>query len=306
MKALDATGSAFFARQLEAIKARSFDVLYPNLKFRTLFPMDQEAPAGAKSVTYETYDEVGMAKIISSYAQDLPRADVAGKETTVPVRTIGSSFGYNVKEIKSAQMAGLNLSQRRANAARRAIEEQLNRIAFFGNTEANLYGLFTAPNIPNGNVPNGAAVAPEWSTKTADEILLDINSIFDDIFESTKGVENADTLLLPLSQWSLIMTTARSTTSDTTIANYVVANSPWLKTLANIIPVNELKGAGTAGVDVMVAYTKHMDKLEFVLPEDVTFYPEQLEKLEYITPVTAECGGLNVYYPLSAKIMEKI
>jgi hypothetical protein len=182
----------------------------------------------------------------------------------------------------------------------------MNHIAFFGDAEANLYGLFTAPNIPNGNVPNGASTDPEWSTKTADEILLDINNVFNDIFEGTNGVENADTLLLPLAQWSQIMTTARSTTSDTTIATYVVANSPWLKTLANIIPVNELKGAGTAGVDVMVAYTKSMDKLELVIPEDITFYPEQLEKLEYITPVTAECGGLNVYYPLSAKIMEKI
>lgn len=274
MKKLDAVGMAFFARQLEAIKSKSFDVLYPNLKYRELFPIDSEAPAGAKSVTYETYDSVGMAKIIHSYAADLPRADVAGTETTVPVRTIGSSFGYNVKEIKSAQMAGLNLSQRRANAARKAIEEELNRIAFFGDAAANLYGLFTAPNIPSGNVPDGASTDPEWSTKTADEILADINNVFSDIFEDTKGVENADTLLLPLAQWSRIMTTARSTNSDTTIAQYVVANSPWLKSLANIIPVNELKGAGTAGVDVMVAYTKAMDKIEFVIPEDITFYPE--------------------------------
>lgn len=306
MKILDAVGMAFFARQLEAIKAKSYDVKYPKLKYRELFPVDVEAPAGAKSVTYETYDSFGMAKIIHSYAQDLPRADIAGKETTVPVRTIGSSFGYNVKEIKSAQMAGLSLSQRRANAARRAIEEAMNKISFFGDAEANLLGLFTEPNIPNGNVPDGASTDPEWSTKTADEILYDINAIFGDIFESTKGEENADTLLLPLAQWSQIMTTARSTVSDTTIAQYVVANSPWLKSLANIIPVNELKGAGAAGVDVMVAYTKDPEKIEFVIPEDVTFYPEQLDKLEYITPVTAECGGLNVYYPLSVKIMEKI
>ena len=76
---LDADGAVFFQRQLEHIKARSYDVRYAELKARTLFPVSNEGGPGVTTITYRTYDQVGAAKIINAYADDLPRADVAGK-----------------------------------------------------------------------------------------------------------------------------------------------------------------------------------------------------------------------------------
>lgn len=306
MKLLDASGAAFFARQLEFVKSKSYDVLYGDLLFRTLFPVNTSVPAGATSITYQTYDRAGMAKIINGYAKDLPRVDIAGKETTSPVKTVADAFGYSVDEIESARLVGMPLDQRKANAARRAIEETFNSIAFFGDSESGLPGLLDNANIPRGNAPDPGA-GTEWVNKTPDEILADVNAATAAPFIASLQKERVNTLGLPTAQWSYITSTPRSANSDTTIAQYIVNNNPFLNSMEDIIPVNEFTGAGTTpGDDILLTYNRNPDKLEFEIPQDVVFLPEQIEGLEYTVPAKGRCGGLNIYYPVSLFIMEKI
>jgi len=303
---IDADGGVFFQRQLEHIKARSYDVRYAELKARELFPVSNDGGAGITTITYRTYDQAGAAAIINAYAADLPRADVAGKETTIPVRSIGSSYGYNLDELKSSQMSGAALDQRRANSSRRAVEQTINRVAFGGDAESGLTGLFDNPNIPIGAVPDGGS-GTEFVNKTPDQILFDINNLFSDVFENTKMVERANTLLLPPAQWSYIMTTPRASNSDTTIAAYVAANSPFLTGLESIIAVNECEAANNVlAKNVMVAYDRNPDKLQLEIPVEQEFLPVQQKNLEFIIPSRARLGGLNIYYPLSLAMATEI
>ena len=303
---LDVSGAAFFARQLEYVKARSYDVKYPEFGWTKMFPISTEAPVGTRSITYHTYDQAGMAKVITSYAKDLPRVDVGGKETTIPVHMVGASFAYTILEIQQAQLTGTPIDQKRANAARRAIEQKLNSIAFSGDAAANLTGLFTDSNVPRGNAPNGAGGNPEWSTKTAAEILTDVNRGFREIFEDSKGVHRGNKVGLPLTQWSYLMETPLGTDYNRTIAGFIVEQSPYLTSLSDIVPIIETDGAGTAGVDVAVFMQSDPEMLQFELVQDVVFHPEQLHGLEYEIPATAHTGGLNIYYPVSLFILEKI
>jgi len=300
---IDADGAFFFQRQLESIKARSYDVRYAELKARSLFPVSNEGGQGITSITYRTYDQSGAAKIINAYADDLPRADVAGKETTIPVRSVGISYGYNLDEIQASQLTGASLDQRRANAARRSVEQVVNDVAFFGDTSSGLPGLFSNPNIPTGAVVNpGSGTA--WVNKTPDEILFDVNDLFSDIFETTKMVEQGNTLLLPAAQWSYIMSTPRATNSDTTIGQYLAQNSPYLNSVDDIIPVNECSAANNPelSADAMVAYDRSPDKLQLEIPVELEMLPVQQKNLEFVIPGRSRLGGLNIYYPLSLAI----
>jgi len=303
----DADGAVFFQRELEYIKARSYDVQYAELKARMLFPVSNEAGPGINSITYRTYDQVGAAKIIQAYADDLPRADIAGKETTIPVRSVGISYGYSLDEIQASQLTGVGLDQRRANASRRAVEQTLNDIAFFGNAASGLPGFFNNANIPSGNVVNPGS-GTEWVNKTPDQILFDVNDAFADVFELTKMVEQANTLLLPPAQWSYISSTPRSANSDTTILQYLVQNSPYLNTTADVIPINECTASLNPEItnDAMVVYNRSPDKLELEIPVELEYLPIQQKNLEFIIPGRARIGGVNVYYPLSVSILEGI
>ena len=300
---LDAAETAFFNRELESVKSKTFDVKFPELKARRLFPVSFDAGPGAESIVYQQYDQVGMAKIISSYADDLPRADVVAREFTARVKSFADSYGYNVQEIRSAAKAGKPLQTRKANAAKRAIMQLENRVAFFGDAPTGLQGFLSNPNVTRSTVPNGAGGSPLWANKTPDEILADLNAAADFVVSSTNGVEIPDTLILPLAQYNAIKGRPRSANSDKTILAYFLENNGYIKTVEW---VNELKGAGTAGTDVMVAYRRDPDVLSLEIPQDFEQFPEQEQGLEYVVPCHERCGGVLVYYPMAINIVEGI
>ena len=294
---LDAGESLFFEGELEYVKARSYDVLYPELMARRLFPVSTEADPADKVIVYTSYDHVGMAKLIHSYAQDLPDVDVSGVEYTRKIFSEGISFGYSFQDIRASRRAGKNLEQRKANAARRQMLSLENKIAFFGDDKAGIPPFINNVEFNQYTVPqNAASSSTEWADKSPDEILADINGMFTLVRVSTNAVEFADTLLLPDEQYNLIATTPRSSTSDTTILQFVLNTSPWLK---EVVPCYELAGAGAAGADVAIAYRRSPDKLTMEIPQDVEFMPAQEEGLMFKVPVHARTAGVIVYYPKS-------
>lgn len=303
---LDANQTAFFARELEYIKARTYDVEYPELKAMQLIPVSTEAGPGAESITYHQYDQLGVAQIIANYAQDLPRADIKGKEFTTPVRSLGTSYGYSLQEIRAAQFAGKNLEQRKANAARRAVEQKMNKIAWFGNEDYGLQGFLTNPNVSRSGVAlNQANTSTKWEDKTPDEILKDMFDLVNGIVDLTNGVEAPNTLLLPIKQYTHIASTARSSTSDTTIMEFFMRNSP---IITSIEWVQELKGASllTPGEDIMVAYDRNPDKLTFEVPQMYEQFAAQERGLEFVVPAHARVSSVLIYYPLAVAIGEGI
>jgi hypothetical protein len=306
---LDANETAFFARELEYIKAGTYDVLYPTLKATQLIPVSTNAGAGAESITYQQFDQLGMAKVIANYADDLPRADIKGKEFTSPIRSLGASYGYNVQEIRAAQYANRNLTGRKANAARRAIEQKINNIGWFGEAANNLLGIVNHPNVTRVAAPqNAGATSTLWANKTPDEILADMNNTANGIVDLTNGVEAPNTLLMPIDQYTYIASTARSANSDTTILEYFLMNNPFIN---RVEWVNELKGAAVGGFgvdsnDVMIAYDNNPDKLTLEIPQPFEQFPAQERGLEFLINCHARVGGVIVYYPLSIAIMEGI
>ena len=302
----DAGATMFFQRQLEQILAKTYEVQYADLPWRNLFPVSTEVNPGADTITYHVMDRVGVAKIIGAYAKDLPRADAFSKEVKSSVKGIGVAFGYNTQELRAAKMLNVPLEQRKANSAARATEELFNSIAFDGDADTGLPGFLSNPNITVTTVPNGAGGNPEWSTKTPDEILFDINALFEGIFTLTLMKERPDTLLLPPAQYSYIVSTPRSANSDTTILQYVVNNSPYIASAANIIPVNQMTGSGAGSTDQMAAYTRSPEKLQAQVPMEQMFLPVQRKGLEFEIPSEARTGGVVIYYPLSVALANSI
>jgi len=300
---LDASETVFFQRELEAVKSKTYDVKYPELKCRRLIPVSFDAGAGAESIVYQQYDQVGMAKIISAYGSDLPRADIVGKEFVAKIKSLGCSYGYNIQEIRNANMAGKPLQSRKAAAAKRAILQKENNIAYFGDASTGLVGFLNNPNVTQTVVPNGVSASPLFADKTPDEILADLNGAANFIVESTNGVEIPDTLLLPLAQYNYIKSTPRSANSDTTILQYFLDNNGYIKTVEW---VNELKGVGNGGVDVMVCYRRDPDVLTLEIPQDFEQFPEQEQGLEYVVPCHQRIGGVLVYYPMAVNIVSGI
>ena len=319
---LDSHESAFFSRQLEFIKSKVYEHEYPELKAQRLIPVSTSTPVGAKYVTYREYDIKGVAKLIANYADDLPRVDITGQEFHATIRDIGDSYGYSIRDIQAAQFAGVALESRKANAARMAIEQMIERLAWFGDTPANVPGFFYNPNVSHLLAADAVAVGTDtrWCTaagvptKTPDEILQDMNAAVMQVQVATMGIHKANTILLPLISYGQIATRPRSTTSDITILEYFKRNHPEVTLIEPVNQCGDLVTNGHAAViggavdstSIMVAYERTPDVVELEIPEMFNQLPAEARGLEFIINCLARFGGTIWYKPLACAIMEGI
>jgi hypothetical protein len=307
---LDAAESAFFTRELTAIKSKTYDILYPEFKYSKMIPISNEAGPGADTIVYRQFDMVGMVKLISNYADDLPRADVLGKEYSVIVKSVGGSYGYNVQEIRAAQMAGRPLNIRRADAVRKAYEQYVNQVAWLADGSAiygGMYGLLFNPNVVKTTPTTGT-----WTTATADQILADFAKVYGEQLAATKGVEIPDTCLVPPAVWARITTIPRGSTSDITVLDFLKKVYPgitfdWVNELYQVTSTTSKKPSGSAGAtNCLVLYKRDPNKLTLEIPQGFEMFPAQERMLEYVVPAHGRIAGVVVYYPLSVYIMEGV
>lgn len=296
----DAEVGVFLARELETILSRTLEVVYADIKYATLIPISSEVGPGADSYTYRVFDKIGSMKMIADKAQDLPRADVLRKEVTHPVRSFGSSFAYTVQETRAAALVpGMNLEQRRANAVRRAYEETMQSVAYFGEAGSGMKGFFNNDQIDK-IVPN------KWfDTATTDEMLQLLNEAPTRLVQGSNMKESPNTMLVPYDVYRIISTTPRSSTSDTTVLEFFLRTNPMIQ---NIEPVNELEAAKSGGKlskDRIIVYDRNPDKLQFHIPQPLEFFPPERRGLEFTVAAHARSGGLSWYYPKSGLVMEK-
>lgn len=295
---LDAAENAYFANELEHIIPEPFDVKRAPLKALQFIPVDPEADPADETVTYQMFEHTGVAKLIRAYSDGLPRADVKGRQYHSPIKSVGSSFGYNIQEIRAGAKTGRPIDRSKGTAAERAVAAEIDRIAAFGDEEAGLLGLLNQPNALDFTVPAGKGQSADttWATKTPQEILADMYGIESYAYSMTNEVEKPDTLLLPPDQFQIVATTQATANSDLTILEVFLRNAQHVKAVDQW---HRLKGIGEDGSDRMVAYRRALDAVRLILPIDFEMLPPEARGLEFVVPVHARCGGVVSPFPLS-------
>ncbi len=302
--------SVFFARELDYVKSKSYDVLYPELTALTLFPQTSEADEGAETITYYTYDDTGIAKIIDNYSTDLPRADVIGKPSYAQIKSIGVSYGYSAQEMRASRLAGKSLDARKATAARKQNDRLTNILAWKGDTETGIMGVLSeGQNIPLYTIGEGATSgATSWLEKTPDEILADINGMAGQVADTTNNVERPDTLCVPADVYMHI-STARLDNTDTTVLSFILDHSPYINKVISAaelgsknVDTNPYAATDGTGSGVAFLFTNDVEKMSLEIPMYYKQYPLQIKNLETVVPCESRVAGVIMYYPMSALI----
>jgi hypothetical protein len=119
--------------------------------------------------------------------------------------------------------AGRNLTADKARYARQAAEQFLDKAALFGDTSTGFLGLFNNPAVLTAPAAaTGTGSATQWTNKTPDQILLDVNNLLSGIWITSQTIEMADTLLMPLAAYTYITTTRLSNLTDMTILEWMM------------------------------------------------------------------------------------
>jgi len=299
------SGLGYLVSQLTHIESKMFEVKYKAITYPQVIPVSNEAGEWAESVTYFFMSGAAIAKFVGSKSIDVPIAEIGTDKIVVPVELGATGYEYSDEELRQAIQLQRPLTQLKASTARRAYEELAQRTAMTGDTEHNLPGFINNTNVTSATVVNPGS-GTEWVNKTPAQILFDINDLLADIFVDSLQVERPDTVGLPTAQWSYIASTPRSDTSDMTIMQYIVANSPFLNSEADVIPLTELTGAGAGATDRMMAYTKDMDKVVFHIPMPLRFSEPQRKGRGFEVPGEFKLSGIEFRYPGSARYADGI
>jgi hypothetical protein len=316
----DAAQTAFFLRDLTEVIGRTFDIKYPDLKARQIFPVWTGVDPGAEGYVWRQFDRVGGAKVIDSYSEDLPETEVIAAEFQSRILSLGTSYSYSIMDLRKARMAGIPLETRKALAARRSMEQAFEQIAFFGVSQVPgataSQALMFAPATPSSTDPlamYGVTNFPGLVTNTTTNdwtlpgtsvgtIVADFNAQFLSVINRSKGVHTPDCVVFPLSIWAQLNTTARSTVfTDDTILQYLQKENPWLKSVywSTMLETAGLKQDNTTPGPMCLFMERNEENLQLVVPQEFEQLPPQMVNLKFKIPCHMRVGGLRVSYPKS-------
>lgn len=301
----------FLVAQATYIEPQVIRIKYPDLNYGQFVPVDTSANEWAKSITFFSVDMVGQADWFNAQARDIPLADIqrAKHEQGIEMAAIG--YRYNLEELGQAMLLpNTNLSTERAAAARRAYEEFVYNVCFYGDSRKSWKGLtnHSLPTVVNLTSTFAALVAAGTDTGIA-QILQSFNGVLAGIWQSSLTVEMADTVLLPLSVMSLLsMTQLPHTTMN--LLEWIKKNNIFTQETGQELTIRGVRGLDTAGASGngrMVAYRRDPEVLKIHIPMTHRFLPVwQTAPIVFDVPGIFRLAGLEIRRPGAVRYVDGV
>ena len=311
----DANNAYFRERSLETVLSNEYDREYAPREAMALLPQNNEAGEGDDVIRWRAKDRTGEAQFMAHGGDDAPRVDVYGEEYTAQIRTLHDAYGYTWQDMRRAAKSGQPLPQDRATAAREAIEDKKNDIAWYGDKSRGLHGLLTAPATQDIAivVSTTTTTAPytSWtktSGKTPSEIIADLTNLVEAISIATKSKHDATHLVLPRDRRGYLMNTEISAGAGVSILKWFMDNNPsvtieWSNTFNGV--KSGFLPSGTSGTDhVAMAYEKRPENLAFMNAMPFLQHDPEVRNLEFVVTCEERNGGVIIWRPLTVAFME--
>jgi len=297
-----AAAMSFLISQRTHIETKVYETKYPDVTYAELIPVDTSAPEWAPIVAVASVDARGELAFVGPNSNDINRADVGYKLGTHPVQTAALGYGYSLEEINQARLMGMNLSADKAAAAMRIAEQGLNKLAYLGNAEAGYQGLFNTSTVSVAAAGStiAALVAGATDVAGAQAVVTFFQQRIDVVYVTNTNTTFAPThILLPPAQRNALASAILPFGGNMTLLQYLEANLVSGRSgRVQFVPDLSLKGAGAAGVDRMMVYTRSEETVKFHLPMGFNFQAAyQDSALSWFIPGILRTGGTEIRVP---------
>lgn len=286
----------FVTHQRTHIETEVLKKPYPAIRYAEMIPIDTSANPFALSVTHFAQDSVGKAKFMNGKGDDVPLVNIKGSKFEQTVNMAGVGYSFSLEEIGAAQQLGTNLSADGADAARMAYEQFVDEVAFVGDAALGIEGLYNMTGITS------VAAGATFAASTPDAILAIINNALTGIFTSTQGIELADTIVLPLAEFSRIATVRLADGSDTTILDFIRRAN--IYTVQTGQPLNIF--ADRRLTNRMVVYRRDPQVLKMHMPMPLRFIAPQPVNLEIKVLGMFRFAPVNIRRPGAVRYVQGI
>lgn len=299
---LDANETAVFARELESIRTETVETEFPELKARSFLPLEPNVDPGAETLVWYEFTDVGMAKMLVNYADDLETAESYGTKQTSPIEAHGIAYMYSTQDLRAWRKTGRPLDRRKAEGAKKAIERRIEQVTALGHTVRNVPGF-----LKNANIPLlVTGINGDWDnvTTTPAQILADLHLIATAVWRQSRQNHTANTMILGSLGYQIVSTTVYSEFTGETILSVFLKGQTAIKEVSTWAYC-DLADAESNG-ERIVCYEKNPSNSTMVVPLEFEQHPAQAENLMFKVPCEGRIGGAVVYKPLAHVYVDAI
>ncbi len=296
-------GLAFYISQLAALEAKIYQAKYRNIVYQEFVPVDTSDPEWVDSIEYISYDAVTIGKFVGANARDLPQSDINANKSTIKVGYAGNSYSYSLDELRKSQAMNIPLDTAKAASSLRGFQEHCQRLAFRGDADRGMFGLFNNPNIQL------STSTVDWATATGPQIVADANAALIAVWQNSAETHLPNVLAMPSDKWAVLSETRMEPGTDTTVLEFLKKNNLYTAYTGQpltIKPNFELKTAGTANVPRLMAYELNDENLVMKMPMAWRSLAPQPKDLQIKVPAEYKVGGVEFRYPGSAAYRDMV
>jgi hypothetical protein len=305
----------FLTNEAKRVETTVYARRYADIQYPQLVPVDATGPEWTAGVTFYSSDAVGKAKWWHGKSDDVPHAEVLREKFEVGIHLAAMGYDYDLQELAQAMMMNIPLRDDKANAARRAAEEMIDRVAMAGDTAKNIFGITNSPLVTAGTAPaDGTGSATTFASKTVQQVLRDINTVLTGQFVSTYGAEMADTLLLPYQ--TLIDLSTRTLVdqaggnANTTLLQFIEQNNIRTRLTGQPLLIRGAWNLDTAGAGAtrrIVAYRRSPEVAVLYIPMPFRFLdPWQQGPIRFEVPGIFRISGVEVRRPEAMRYLDGV
>lgn len=297
--------AAFTISEMAYVEREVLRQPYPEIKYPSIIPVSTSAPDWCDSIDFKTVDFRGKPNALGMKSNDIPMVDMSSTIGSTKVHTYSLGYDYSILELGQAQFLGsngrsaaLNLLVEKAQGSRMVIEQWTDKLAFIGDDETVSIktGLLNDPSVPTATAASTIAAILAPGGEDAANGLLNffrqyINTVYIDQMNTVLRPYN---ILMPFEQYQLMEGT-RIPNTDKNLINYIRE-----QLRVEIEPVLWAKGAGAAGADRMMVYTKDEKYVKMHMPKTFGFEaPGTRNNVVYEVAGILRTAGTEIRIPKS-------
>ena len=188
-------------------------------------------------------------------------------------------------------------------------DKAIDRSVYRGFEKVRSTGLVNNPNVTRTSAARTSG-GTSWAGKTADEILADINTVISGIWEACDCSSDAlpNHILLPVEQFSMLVTRKVSDDSERSILTYVLENNLTNQQGGHLVisPCKWCRGVTESNTDRMVCYINDPEKICFNLTQPLRRMDTEYAEMRIKIPYIAQFSEVRFLYPDTVRYMDGI
>ena len=259
-----------------------------------------------------TYASIGQAadNLFFDAANEIPVIQADLSKQVARTFNWAEYMSFTVTEKEKMMSVGRDPETFLNKGIRLHCDKTIDRNVYKGFGKVNSTGLCNSPQITRASAWPGAGGGTQWYSKTADEILEDINEALTAVWQDNDCSSDAlpNHILIPPEQFGMLVTRKVSDDSERSILTYVLENNIAARQGRELIisPCKWCSGIGSGSSDRMVVYMNQVDRVCFNLTQPLRRMETEYAEMRIKIPYIAQFSEVRFLYPSTVRYVDGI